>query len=785
MSSIKCWHQRQYYKCIRSVSSLYRRKIDISKSPYRHNPSCLQLGESTSAAFPCGRRRILRCQDFSPLVVQSRLLSTHDDETTYIEGNAIDLIMDPNDKTEKHDSVLLPSENDSDKSKPKLVTEEEERRRYWIARIDSQTLDDVVEIRNILKDIGNGKAANRINERLERPIFLPQDGTKILSKDPPIDSSTGIYADVKDELDEDFSAWRDFIAEAETVSPFRRRRSRQKRRWKVSRGIQHSLSVLRVMSHKWWKEIDSMLEEGTSLSKLESFLEDSIPDIDVDADSTTSTNDIVELDTMEDEELTEPNSYDEINEVLNLVTKGDITFNTACFNTLLARVSVALDLSPSHCHQLILTINKAMKDTRVLPDPITSEILLRVMSQRIGSPHTAILFVRELMEDSSLRSPDSLQAAFSLCESINDANLALTLWQCYLKNDQSAYQLTFGALNFYINVLKLDFLQRQAFDVVKLALKQNQSPKNRALDSLFENVCTWQPTNRDHSQDNTRILEATLKILLKESLYRPSHVVWRTIILTASKHSQTDQRRTRIVYSALREFMERFPEFSPDGELAKIGYVALQWVGDHGLAMDIFTRRLSNVIQRIKDEGRASSEINDRLAGESTTSKTDDIDTEQRELTKHQSNRVSSDEVFVVLSICVECDAMDAVHSILSLVEEFGYAFHPSLYPQIFTLAIEAFVGHGKLQLAEEALQRCLKRGHLPRYVMRYLSLVRLFVNWDWKLNSLKYTARKTLVISFMDTLYLVLNRQLRNCLKHWKRVAWEWFARDQLASTR
>ena len=590
-----------------------------------------------------------------------------------------------------------------------------------LAKIDRETIEAVEEILDMLQENGDTKIIQKFKFHMShRPIFIP---------DPNKDEQEGVaetiqnlsdghdqlipFQDASTELhfDDDLSPWDGYLMEADKANRSTKRRRRQ-RRWKVRRGIQNALSLLRVMPSKKWNDIDRILDGNEGIESIVAFQDDSFSTLQEEAlvDDTESENNSQEQADIHDIEkesvcqysdLNEDDITNEIEEALALASSEDENLDAAFMNVILARISVALELSSSECYEHVLRILNAMEENeKVMADPISYEILIRLVAQRAGSPHTALRFVKDLVKNPSLRSPDSLRAAFQLCSLVKETNLALDLWNRYINDDQTKYHLPFDVLNTLVMICKAAFLEEIAMEVIRLALKQNQSRSNKSLDNVFESICSW-PTKS--SEGNRKILEAVLDALSKNDLYEPSPFVWKQLAIAANKNSEYDDRRIRIVHDAFRQLIERYNNFCPDGRLAIIGFDVCRKTKDPQLALEILARRLTEVIHAKEHNELVPHELPDQ-----------DFD-DTSDNTPRQTFRVSTEEVNLVVSICVDTNASDVILSVLSLIDEFNVAFHPNLYPQVASVAIRIISGQGRLEAGESLLQRMIQLGYQPR----------------------------------------------------------------------
>ena len=624
-------------------------------------------------------------------------------------------------------------------------------RKQYIDKLNGQTCTGVRDVLDLLKEKQMDGTLRRYRNMLKRNIFVPQ---------PRIEPTSLTAANEKDRdslsnnannavVYEDFSAWDDYLAQAERTDPLtRKRRQTRPKRQKVYRGIHQTLSLLRAMKETDWSRIDKLFrasDNNDDFFEIQEFVDQTQSDAAMDDDDKNDwakeeqshekdVQDEVSPDICENEEESDSSDSDElysledIQSALNAASNGEFELDAEYYNLLLARASVALDLSSTECQNVITRIAKDLNQSRISPDSVTSEILIRVVSQRLGAPHSSLGFVKELVEGPSLRSADSLRAAFQLCLKVDDEDLARRLWECYVEQDASLFPLSVDIVACHLTILMSNFLQEEAVDVLKFALKQNRKSQNKPMDDMFKKLCYWPLWNRDGSQDNSLILESVLEVLSNETTYKPHWSVWKSLIFAASNNPGNKHERTTIAYAAMKELLVRFPNNGVDGPLTKIGLDVCQSVVDARVAVDLFTRRIADVIYKLKkeEENALLETVSDRFTegeehvnspdGSAETAMQETTNDGEREDGKasRQSNRVSSGEAVAVMRICVDSRAIAAVQSVLSLTEEFEDAFHETLYPRMCSMAIQAFVGRGEIKLAEESFRKLIERGFKP-----------------------------------------------------------------------
>jgi pentatricopeptide repeat protein len=204
------------------------------------------------------------------------------------------------------------------------------------------------------------------------------------------------------------------------------------------------------------------------------------------------------------------------------------------------------------------------------------------------------------------------------------------------------------------------------------------------------------------------ILKATLELLMKEPRYQPSFAVWRGLVLAASKYSEDLDQRRHIVHTVLKELPSKFDDYRPDPQLMKIGLDICHVVDDAWLAVDLIARRLAHVVYQLEQNAEARQSVSDEVGIRPSSM----YDTNDLSL---QSIRVSSQEILKAMEVCADSEKVETVQAIMSLVEEYEGAFHPSLYRQIASVAIQSFIEHGKVESAEALVERLEERGISPR----------------------------------------------------------------------
>jgi hypothetical protein len=607
-------------------------------------------------------------------------------------------------------------------------------RRRWMRRMEKDCRAHVREILDLVHEAGNARLYSNYRFLMRRPIYVPSStkseaihhikgvdsvgrspslGTSIpvslvsletdTEKEPHVDmprDHKGIEVSFADEDQEeieheDLSQWKSFLAEAEQIDPVRQ--SPPSRRL-LGRGTRQSLALLQAMTRKDWNTIDALdyiPDDDEALDIVGDEVEDNFPD-----------SDQVESSAFEEDTLAA------IETTLNLVHIGDLDLDTEDFNLLLCRATCAVDISPDESLKLLMTIFENMGhdkvESRHAADSMTSEIMILALSERHGSPYAALRLAKQLVSSPSLRTADSMCAALRLCHQLNEVTTSLKLWSSYREEDQAAYDLPYDALGTLVRTLRANFLQENAMEVLRHAAKVNSDSTSPGLDILFKAVCAWPPRSRDGREDNTKILEATLELLVTEPRYQPSFAVWRGLIVAASKDSESIDQRRHIVHAALKELPSKFEDYWPDPILMKIGLDTCHAVDDPCLAVDLIARRLAHVVFRLEKKAESEQPKSDEV-GALSSSKYDTSDGSV------QSIRVSSQEILKAMDICADSEEVETVQAIMSLVEEYEGAFHFSLYRQIASIAIESFIEHGKVESAEALVERLGERGLVPR----------------------------------------------------------------------
>ena len=699
----------KYYPCrtrIRNAYSIVRGRLRKSLCVSTDFKSLRQRELAGPGGMPCLRRSSSMSFPYNTDPVNLKVSSFFTDEPSKMSEGPLVLI--PPDEL----AVGEPAATDNHK----II-----KRRSLLKEIDNQTDHAVKEIIEMLRVKGKHKTIEEFVHSLGRPIFLPAQAEH--KPEPTLSAEKSKEEEVYF-IDDDASAWKDFVSEVKELQHSREKRN-LKRRWKVRRGIHMSLRLLQAVDRMEWQRMDRELdeevddddgeyddfEEGKDRSTLTESSDDE-PLVSANGVEVEPPEEI-----QEDNHVLEEFTADVVNRALQFASMTKLEINTEFYNVLLARLSVALDLSADECLELIFAIREQMKKTNVPHDSVTYDILMWTVSQRLGSPHSAIQFVKELMKETSNRSSHSVRAAMQLCKDIRNVDLAIELWDSCIANDQNSFRLSLDIVATYVEILKFKYLQDRAIDALRLVLDQNRAQVYRAMDLLCESLINWPLRNRSGDEDNTNLLQSILDILLEENRYEPAQFVWKRLIEAASKNPDDDERRPRIVYAALKALIERSVYFFSDKELTKIAFDTCEQVNDTSLAVDILSRRLASVLEMAKsnkEEHHAAIPVFATSAD--IHSKIDNQEHVQMETdAPHILLRVPSEEAIRVLNICRESSDLDAVQSVLTLVEEFRHAFHPSLYRQLSSSAIKSFAANGKTERAAKCLERLIALGESPR----------------------------------------------------------------------
>lgn len=776
----------------------------------RRGSSSSLVGAALVTRSSNGRRRLTRSDSCGIRTTKAPSRYLREELTPSAHLNIqLPLSVSPTTRTIRWSSVA-PHPDDSDDDEVDVQAEMHfDLKRRWMRKIDLDTVHEVHAILDTIRETDHNsfsddsrcsRTIQSYQRMLKRKLFLmsAQDRMRLQHQKSQGNMDTTTTTSYSDE---ELAPWEQFLKEADRINPLRHGGQR------APQGMHASLSLLRVLSNRDWRRIDRFVEGGNDVVEESEELEtcdrehvdgdaptqeETKLDIVTDAAGEDDKNDTAGLESASSasHDRSLESSMELIHSVLNLAAMGEITLDTQDYNMLLCRAAISLDLAPDDCNRLVMKIRSFMTNkTYLLPDAVTSEILIHFVTERMGTPNVGVGFVNELLKESMLRSPDSYRVAFRLCERLNKVQLAVELWECFLENEASVFILPFDVLESLLRTMRSNNLQDEAIELLRHTLEYNRQLRNPRLDRIFECATRWPTRSKGGgTEDNTKVLEATLGMLCEEETYMPSAEIWRDLVLAASRFSEENLPRTQIARGALKELFSRFEAYNVDGRLMKVGLDTCKNSNDAWLAVDLFARRLGDVafqlgklrqgrlgdtggffpsvkhetfqertqsisklvalgessvhaghvpIPVIEIEGSHSSgagvvlmdesTIEDYTTGEKTTivGRTDELENrrtssgefpiDEATQEKRYSIRVSSQEVLMVMKICVECQETDAIESILSLLEQYEDAFHSSLFPLVCSIAIKSFVEHNKVDLAEKTLRRLETKDYAPR----------------------------------------------------------------------
>lgn len=168
-----------------------------------------------------------------------------------------------------------------------------------------------------------------------------------------------------------------------------------------------------------------------------------------------------------------------LSDLLHASRLGQAHLTTLDFNTLLARVAIATDLTPDECLSALMTTYRQMTDLanagyECKPNAMTYEILLLSLTHRFSAFQSAVDLVVAMTASSSVSmwTPKTLEAIMMLCERKNLRRLAeKILSDLDRSNELSVIEIPKRAYLSMINILKTDDVRKPLSNVLQIALK--------------------------------------------------------------------------------------------------------------------------------------------------------------------------------------------------------------------------------------------------------------------------------------------------------------------------
>lgn len=114
-------------------------------------------------------------------------------------------------------------------------------------------------------------------------------------------------------------------------------------------------------------------------------------------------------------------------------------------------------------------------------------------------------------------------------------------------------------------------------------------------DHLFRNASRW-PTKRRGGKriENSTALKSILNLLTeRQTVYRPSCLVWESMIIAFAQGAKQNESRWELVKQAFFNLSQDVPNYWPDDDLLRHGFHACEALGDTKLAADLISRRLA------------------------------------------------------------------------------------------------------------------------------------------------------------------------------------------------
>ena len=242
--------------------------------------------------------------------------------------------------------------------------------------------------------------------------------------------------------------------------------------------------------------------------------------------------------------------------------EGDDLSLTEKSNELLIRLALSPNLEAEQIlrqimeeyHRMIQGENFGLEASA--PNQITYEILLLTLYRRLGAIGTASDLIEQMMEKEERWAPDTLLVATQILERRRNLVLAMQLLSQSFQDIKRENKIPSVVFHSTLGLAKQDDAKDAALAILEMCMKEAVHRQDRKVDKLVVDGIHWRTrSRRGQKMDTTRFLSDLTDLIEKRRMYIPGTIVWKHLILTASKDAFENEERCELVRRAFQKLL--------------------------------------------------------------------------------------------------------------------------------------------------------------------------------------------------------------------------------------